>query len=334
MMDFNGRNGLQLHWYLQAVILTYLISSTAASLGDRTIAYRNCRQQCSDINCTDVALDEFYDQQPLHLKVLGWSCSEECSHGCMWKTVNLYLSINRSVPQFHGKWPFIRVLGVQEPASTLFSILNGLMHIIGIREYKRHLPPSAPMYWVWHAFAAVGVNTWFWSTVFHTRDILLTERMDYFSAASLLLMNIYVVVVRSTAYGDGTCKRHISVPVAALLTSLFICHISYLTFVKFDYGYNIAVSVIAGFVNSVWTVVWAFTNWNIHGGIKKALAVTISVNLFLALEVLDFAPIWWTFDAHSLWHACTIIPTLWWYSYIIEDSLYLYKIQHRFTKTE
>ncbi|XP_070566720.1 post-GPI attachment to proteins factor 3-like [Ptychodera flava] len=332
-MDFNS-SGNVLKFCLLALILLSSLPTASASIGDRSVYYNRCKHNCSLDNCTNGSLDNFNSRQPLYMKLMGWDCPEECSYGCMWATVELFSNRNVRVPQFHGKWPFIRILGVQEPASVLFSFLNGLMHIIGIIEYRRRLPSDAPMYWIWHAFAAVGVNTWFWSTVFHSRDVLLTERMDYFCAASLLLMNIFTLAVRSIGYHQGKCRRDICLVFAAVLLSLFVCHVSYLTFYKFDYGYNMAASVLAGAVNSVWMLIWSVKNWDIHGGIKKALVITVSVNFLISLELLDFSPIFWMFDAHSLWHASTILPTLWWYSYIIEDSMYLYKVKERYFKIE
>ena len=42
--------------------------------------------------------------------------------------------------QFHGKWPFHRFLGMQEPASVLFSLLNLLAHDYGISRLREGVP--------------------------------------------------------------------------------------------------------------------------------------------------------------------------------------------------
>ncbi|KAJ7566674.1 hypothetical protein O6H91_02G114000 [Diphasiastrum complanatum] len=36
---------------------------------------------------------------------------------------------------YHGKWPFDRILGLQEPASVVFSLLNLLEHILGVVSF-------------------------------------------------------------------------------------------------------------------------------------------------------------------------------------------------------
>merc|ERR1712243_485383 len=56
----------------------------------------------------------------------------------MWETVTEMKIRHGQVPQFHGKWPFIRVLGIQEPASTLFSILNLLSNLYMLIWFSTH----------------------------------------------------------------------------------------------------------------------------------------------------------------------------------------------------
>jgi hypothetical protein len=46
------------------------------------------------------------------------------------------------------------------------------------------------MYSVWLGYGLVSLNAWFWSTVFHTRDVDFTEKMDYFSAFTIVTYNM------------------------------------------------------------------------------------------------------------------------------------------------
>ena len=49
------------------------------------------------------------------------------------------------------QWPFVRVFGVQEPASVVFSVLNGLTVIIGYVWFVRRAPvayPYHPLLWL------------------------------------------------------------------------------------------------------------------------------------------------------------------------------------------
>ncbi|KAJ9590287.1 hypothetical protein L9F63_027876, partial [Diploptera punctata] len=75
--------------------------------------------------------------QPFYLKLTKWTCRDECSYNCMWKTVDAFINRNWNVPQFHGKWPFVRIFGIQEPASVLFSISTLLLILMILREFRK-----------------------------------------------------------------------------------------------------------------------------------------------------------------------------------------------------
>ena len=87
------------------------------------------------IHLSYLSLQLFHLRQPWHDWLLSWSCRDDCSYQCMWDTVeNSYRKNKLPVQQFHGKWPFIRIFGVQEPASAFFSILNLLPHVYMLRK--------------------------------------------------------------------------------------------------------------------------------------------------------------------------------------------------------
>lgn len=73
------------------------------------------------------------------------------------------------IEQYHGKWPFWRLAGMQEPASVAFSIFNLLFHWRGLERVLGGIPDGHPMKKYYVTFAAVSINAWIWSSVFHTR---------------------------------------------------------------------------------------------------------------------------------------------------------------------
>lgn len=97
----------------------------------------------------------------------------------MHKTTEAFIARKWQVPQFHGKWPFVRFLGFQEPASVIFSALNFYAHWRGLTKFRQHARPDSPLYMHWHAFAFICLNAWTWSMVFHSRDFPFTELCDY-----------------------------------------------------------------------------------------------------------------------------------------------------------
>jgi post-GPI attachment to proteins factor 3 len=99
----------------------------------------------------------------------------------MWRTVDWFKTkLGQDAPQFYGKWPFIRILGMQEPMSVLASLLNFMANFHMVRKMLRKMSSRSQFKSLWVAFGFVSLNTWFWSAIFHSRDSKFTEKMDYF----------------------------------------------------------------------------------------------------------------------------------------------------------
>nr|XP_008517098.1 PREDICTED: post-GPI attachment to proteins factor 3 isoform X2 [Equus przewalskii] len=251
----------------------------------------------------------------------GWTCRDDCKYECMWVTVGLYLQEGHKVPQFHGKWPFSRFLFFQEPASAVASFLNGLASLVMLCRYRTSVPASSPMYPTCVAFAWVSLNAWFWSTVFHTRDTDLTEKMDYFCASTVILHSIYLCCVRTV----GLQHPAVASAFRALLLLMLTAHISYLSLIHFDYGYNLAANVAIGLVNVVWWLAWCLRNQQRLPHVRKCMVVVLLLQGLSLLELLDFPPLFWVLDAHAIWHISTIPVHVLFFSYLEDDSLYLLK---------
>ena len=136
----------------------------------------------------------FHLQQAWHDRLLFWSCPEECSYQCMWDTVeNSYRKNGYPIQQFHGKWPFIRIFGIQEPASALFSVFNLIPHILMLRRIGESIPRETKTYFVWLGYCLVSINTWTWSTIFHTRDWDITEKVKQYETCFHLFILIEII---------------------------------------------------------------------------------------------------------------------------------------------
>lgn len=61
----------------------------------------------------------------------------------------------RNTPQFYGKWPFVRIIGIQEPAAALFSIFNLAAHVKWINVFRSEmaLPRLELAFSPWKMFA-------------------------------------------------------------------------------------------------------------------------------------------------------------------------------------
>ncbi|XP_022099023.1 post-GPI attachment to proteins factor 3-like [Acanthaster planci] len=298
--------------------------SVNASWGDQHHVFRNYRRYCLNINCsTDSKLDRFNSRQPLYLRLLGWDCWSECTYESMWHLTQKTLDEMGKVPQFYGKWPFIRFMGMQEPASSIFSILNGLVAVYMLIQFRKQVPSTAPMYETWHGYFAVQINTWVWSTVFHFRDVTWTEKMDYISAFSLIVSGLVMFILRVFCVKGNTLNLKVAIPAVSVIGIFFLSHAFYLGFTKFSYGYNLKVNLTFALISSVAWILWSIVVRSRQRYVWKAILSILSGNLLTLLEVFDFPPIWWVFDAHSIWHGGTAPLAVVFYSFVIDDCLYL-----------
>ncbi|XP_053425478.1 post-GPI attachment to proteins factor 3 isoform X2 [Nycticebus coucang] len=167
----------------------------------------------------------------------------------------------------------------------------------------------------------VSLNAWFWSTVFHTKDTDLTEKMDYFCASTVILHSIYLCCVRTVGLQHPTLASAFRVFLLLLLTA----HISYLSLIHFDYGYNLAANVAIGLVNMMWWLAWCLWNRRRLPHVRKCMVVVLLLQGLSLLELLDFPPLFWVLDAHAIWHISTIPVHVLFFSFLKDDSLYLLK---------
>ncbi len=156
---------------VSAFVLLSMAYTVSASAGDTSPVQRKCISECHSANCsTPHKVQAFESDQSAIEYWLLWSCLDECKYTCMWRTIGAFHRRGLATPQFHGKWPFLRIFGVQEPASALFSVFNLLPHVYFLRRFRNAVSGDTRMYNVWTLYGLVSLNTWIWSTVFHTRD--------------------------------------------------------------------------------------------------------------------------------------------------------------------
>ncbi|XP_059061249.1 post-GPI attachment to proteins factor 3 isoform X2 [Achroia grisella] len=303
---------------LTIFIIISKFSGILSSNGDRSPFYQNCLKTCRKANCTDDGRSfksAALKQQDVWCQLLQWSCREDCQYHCMWKTVDGFQERGYRIPKFHGKWPFVRFFGVQEPASAFASLLNLATHIYMHNEItKKFSVKSTPLVLFWHGFATVCMNAWTWSTIFHTRDTPFTEFMDYACALSMVMSLFIAAIVR---------RKKFAAALLALPTLYYVEHVRYLYSGRIDYDYNMNVNVFFGVVGSVTWLVWA--GGMLVAGRKHAWRVavfTIASGAALSLELLDFPPKR-SWDAHALWHLSTAPLPLLFYRFVIDDLYYL-----------
>ena len=337
------------HPFFPLLMSTIFAIHTEASLGDKNGAFQGCvHQRILDRDCMSptgndrfpwnyllpvLRFDEFsLCSLPLHLKLLRWTCHENCQYECMHEHAIQQRENSLRQLQYFGKWPHTRVVGIQEPASVVFSIANLIPNLQGALQLlaMSHVPVLKPSShtqqlpsWkpcdadrlLWLMNAAVSVNTWFWSTIFHIRDLRITELLDYHCGGFGVFVSFFTVVVRTARLGVRT-----SCLLACVLLFCFTHHTSRML-AKMDYGYH---NIVVAFVMTAQSVVWL--NWSFSEGKGRGRPYTWKLLLFHAclapavlLEFLDFPPFMGVFDAHALWHAATAPLNCLYFSFLLDD---------------
>ncbi|KAF2604930.1 hypothetical protein F2Q70_00028497 [Brassica cretica] len=80
------------------------------------------------------------------------------------------------------------------------------------------------------------MNSWFWSAVFHIRDIDITKRLDFSSAIAVLGFSLIVSILRTFDVQLEAARVMVSAPVLALVTP----HVLYINFYELDYASDLA----------------------------------------------------------------------------------------------
>ncbi|CAB3371893.1 Hypothetical predicted protein [Cloeon dipterum] len=292
-------------------------------MGDHSLIFQKCLAKCLKSNCsTENSSDEGKTPavvEPFYLQ-LFWSCKDECGYNCMWETVSTFEQRGWGVPQFYGRWPFIRVLGLQEPASVVFSLLNLVANLAMLNKFQLKVPKFVPGYHLWTIHSWVCINAWFWSSVFHSRDNVLTEKMDYFCAFSMVLYSFYCMAMRVLH-----CQVNwMSISFSIICGCLMVFHVTYLSLLpRFDYSYNMTANVAIGVLNGLGWLIFCLIKWRKHRYVWRCALSVVLALASMSLEILDFPPLLWTFDAHALWHLSTTILPFLWCRFIIDDCLHL-----------
>jgi post-GPI attachment to proteins factor 3 len=282
-------------------------------------------QVCIRENCPSTSIRMFLSFRslptPLTLpallhRLLLWDCPAECDYTCQHIITDQRVAASEEIVQFHGKWPFYRFLGMQEPFSVLFSLLNFLAHQDGLAKVRSTIPEFYSLRPYYVMLSYFGMASWVFSMIFHTRDFGLTEELDYLAAGASVLYGLYYTPIRIFRLDLGGKKTRSGLHAWTMLCiALYVGHVTYLKGFSWDYTYNMAANVVVGIIQNV---MWSWFSWEKYRTSGRSwtmwpgLAVAWIV-LAMSLELLDFPPWLGCLDAHSLWHLGTVAPTVLWY---------------------
>lgn len=337
--------------------MTLLLASVVtASPGDNLDEFQDCKYACeysrscpgSQIGYIDSTTNEFsgygFQKCPVLLSTfLAWDCISDCDYQCQQIVTKLRIENGEEIYQFHGKWPFLRLFGTQELFSTLFSVGNFIAHYRGycklihtIRSLeskgdKKRLVLLRNYTYV--AFA--GMLAWTASTIFHWRDLLITETLDYFFAGGTVLTAFHAIFSRMTRLDQ---HPQIAKLFSWSVVLIFALHLLRL-YVDWSYTYNMRFNVFFGLLQYILLLLLAYQNYtalNSSSSYKRTgpydkrqklvfnlcvipVLLVLFTALAMSLELFDFFNYDWQIDAHAMWHMCTIWPSWILYDFFLKD---------------
>lgn len=244
-------------------------------------------------------------QLPFVHRLMFWDCEENCRYECMIENREKRFVNGEQQVHYHGKWPFTRVLGVQELFSSMFSAFNGLPHLLLL--WRLVCSPSLAQTrgsGVWKLQMVVNINTWLQSTLFHARERPTTEALDYHCTSLNLAFTLGCALFHhmpSRWPVASSLRAAFILPTVAWATLVF-----HLTFVSFDYGFFRTCSIIMGVCGSISWLVWFCRFRRERPYAWKIILASWGVYFMLPFELLDFPPLFGLLDAHATWHFLTI----------------------------
>ncbi|EMG46515.1 PER1 Protein PER1 [Candida maltosa Xu316] len=374
---------------MKSIFFTFvfgLISSLAlASPGDDLYAFQDCIYQCEQITCRQnpyhliqeehrEALSrnphfEFkyyngnwqFDPMPLpfHLRLLGWNCESNCDYQCQRVITAERVRHNEEIYQFHGKWPFLRIFGIQELVSVIMSLGNLYVNYLGFKKVMTIFGNSSIPSNLKYQFVNILITqiitmlAWIFSSIFHTRDYLLTEHLDYYFAGLTVLSQFHALGARYFKL-----YRHERIIYRWMFALLCIAAYGYhfhRLYTDWSYTYNMRANITVGLIQNVFYILVCFSLYTKYYNLEQEentvlldhlnyidIKRTILPSFFarssklfslypillcfivlcgMSMEIFDFPPFFYDLvDAHSIWHLITIVPAyMGWYDWLVWD---------------
>lgn len=241
-----------------------LIQCVNSSPGDRDPIYRSCVENCE---CTVNR-----NEASKHFLYPDWGCSNVCEYNCMHSSSAIRSKQGYPIMKYYGHWPFIRIYGMSEPASVVFSLLNAVPNAIYLVKHlflwvifptqRKGADPISGKLRVLRFFllsqSALSVIAWCTSAVFHTRKTDFTTALDYVSALMFLFSALWCAFYR--VLGMYTLNAAVVGVVGILGLGCLLARIQLLLTRPIDFGAHMNICVG---ISTSQTCLWLF--WTFFG---------------------------------------------------------------------
>lgn len=342
-------------WHAHLFLILFPLA-VKASVGDSLPEYEKCVVECESLVCSAKSPSPKFSSNsvnPIAKVLFGWDCYLDCGYKCQQLVTAERINHGEEVVQFFGKWPFVRVWGVTEIFSTLFSMGNFYVNYRNFLKLKHILRLNAKnqekliIYRQFQILVLVNMFGWVCSSAFHIRDTSLTETLDYLGAGAIVMANFNAVCVRFFNLHLAINRDRLKFFQYGLIFALSLHYLR--LYVSWDYDYNMTFNVVIGLIAAgLWIAHSCLVYLKCQRGTLAKQAthlapfeekissklqvigiyntqwiplIPVVLNLYLilavSLELLDFVPWFLLIDAHSLWHMCTILPPIIWHDWNI-----------------
>ena len=311
--------------------LIYIIGLCLASYGDIEPNFRRCVDECLHKGvCSDKKLEaEMQAMHPVRTWLFSFvsrTCHERCEYRCMTEITEQRRVLGLPVYKYHGHWAFTRYWGLEEPASVVFSLANGVPHVWqlwrwcatgGKKSWQSYfMMPYLVLY------PLVALTAWLSSAVFHAKKTPRATLIDYSTALVFLAYGLWLTLRR--VIGPRTHRSAVTVLFLAGCTLLaWRLDCMWRGRVTYDSHMHLCIAIAVTTISlwGLWIVCGGGTGTNLahpHNRFR-CLACQIAFAAASMLELFDFPPLWGVFDAHSLWHLATVPLGFLWYTFWQQD---------------
>ena len=274
---------------------------------------------------------------PAVLRGLNWDCKALCDYSCHHSHSQRSSAEGKFPTKYKSRWAFVRILGIEEFASFLACVLNGIIHLYHLASNKnRHLyagPEGYRMKAPMLLYSVVCINSFFWSSLFFVSKTKQTEKMDQYFAFLMVIFTFWIAVYRIGGSGAGenlfgNICAYTSLAILAPCLFLFAAYIYYMTNFMFNPLLSMRLKVVFNGLHAIIWIYWSLLGRGWGKGYRwKCLVCVISTNIItiveLALpgwEMLDFVPYFGIFGNESIYLLYTVPFTALWYSFLGSDT--------------
>lgn len=346
------------------VAVAALATQVFGSPGDQLDEFIDCTCACeyyrrcagSGINYIDPNTNDFHNVDFVALidneknwldnlvsKVTFWDCMSECDYVCQQMITEDRIQRGEEILQFHGKWPFRKIWGFQEFFASIFSIGNFVSQYRGYKMIRRRMERQKAQPDMFYDMllqsylfvSMMGMMAWLSSTVFHFRDLLITEKFDYFFAGGTVLTAFHAIlnrVIYKKLHKNNEFKYMVMQLVRYTTLTIFTCHILRL-YIDWSYTYNMRFNICFGVLQYLILIYVAIDNHyeivtpTAKGKYKndtfRLVHLPIILVLFTAmamsLELFDNFSTHLQIDSHATWHLLTIVPGWYLFDFFLYD---------------